>query len=143
VVTKTKHFVDEAERKVIVEELASHLRETHGELLAAYLFGTFATQDPFSDIDMGVLLQEEVDSSVEYELGLEIELERIARKPVDVRILNHAPPAFCREVIRHRIVLLDRNPAARADFEALVIKKFADFMPYRRRYLEDSIHAPI
>lgn len=141
--TKTKHFDDEAERKVIVEALASHLHESHGELLAAYLFGTFATRDPFSDIDMGVLLREEVDSPIEYELGLEVELERIARKPVDVRILNHAPPAFCREVIRQRRVLLDRNPAARADFEALVIKKCADFMPYRRRYLEDSIHAPI
>jgi predicted nucleotidyltransferase len=142
-VRKTKHLLDALKRKVIVAELASHLRETHGELLAAYLFGTFATQEPFSDIDLGVLLQQEVGSPVEYELSLEIELERIAKKPVDVRILNHAPPAFCREVIRNRSVILDRNPAARADFEALMIKKCADFMPYRRRYLEDSIHAPI
>ena len=139
---KTKHMLDMAQRKNLVEQISSHL-STHGEIITVYLFGSFAADEPFSDIDLGVLLREDVGSPLEYELNLEIELENIARKPVDIRILNHAPPAFCREVIRCRRVILDRNPTARADFESLMIKKAADFMPFRLRYLEDIVHAPI
>lgn len=140
---KKRHQLDPPERKDLIERLASFLKSGHREIIAVYLFGSFISDGSFSDIDIGILLKEAMTSPLEYELNLETKLDNIISYPVDIRILNNAPPAFCREVIRRRSIILDRDPSARADFEGLVLKKHFDMMFYRRRYLEEVFHAPL
>jgi hypothetical protein len=63
--------------------------------------------------------------------------------PVDIRILNRAPISFCQNVIREGKVILDKNPDERAFFQGLILKKYFDFEPFRRRYLREVVNAPI
>ena len=115
----------------------------HDEIVLAYVFGSFVQSDKFSDIDLGILIKEKLDTPMDMELNLEIALEDIVHYPVDVRILNHAPISFCQNVIRHGRVVLERDANLRADFTGNILKQYFDFAPFRRRYLKEVSNAPI
>ena len=118
----------------------------HGEcdeITAAFPFGSFVTEDPFSDIDLGVITNVEPESPLNYELNLESKLERVIKYPMDIRIINRAPLSFCQSVIRNGRIVVDRDPNMRADFEGLILKQYFDFAPFRRRYLHEVINAPV
>ena len=85
-------------------------------LVSAYLFGSHAENRAHreSDVDVGVLLDWKTYPTAadraEAELGLIAELTHAAhRRPVDVVILNDAPPTFARHVLTRgrRIVCRD------------------------------------
>ena len=109
----------------------------------AYLFGSFITGETFSDIDLGVLSERELERPLNFEIDLENELEKIIKYPVDIRILNGAPISFCQDVIRHGRVILDKDPVLRSDFEGKVLKQYFDFSRFRRRYVAEVINAPV
>ena len=113
------------------------------EMLAAYVFGSFARSEPFGDLDVAVLMAAPVAAPLAFELELERDLEKLARFPVDVRILNHAPQPFQYSVIREGILILDRNPNLRAAFEGNVVKQYLDFSRFRRRSLKEIANAGI
>jgi len=76
-------------------------------------------------------------------MNMESEIEKISDYQVDVRLLNAAPISFVQNVIRHGQVIVDMDPNFRADFQGMVLKKYFDFSPFRRRYLEEVVNAPI
>ena len=137
-----KHNLANIQKEQIVENIISALNR-HEEIVAAYFFGSFVRTDTFSDIDVGLLIDDEINSALDYELKLEIELENIIGYPVDIRNLNHAPLSFCYQVIRHGRIIIDKKPNLRAEFTGYILKKYFDFAPYRRRYLHEVSHAPI
>ena len=138
-----KQYLKAPEKEDIVSAISSHLQREHKEIAAAYLFGSFVKEEAFSDIDLGVLMNIELERSLEYELELESRLERLFKYPVDVRIINSAPLSFCQNVIRHGRVIVDRDPNLRADFEGQILKQYFDFAPFRRRYLAEVKNAPV
>ncbi|MBW1691644.1 MAG: hypothetical protein DRG87_06335 [Deltaproteobacteria bacterium] len=140
---KIKHAIKDSQRQDIIEAISSYLVSKKKEISVAYLFGSFITQDYFSDIDIGILTEKTLAEPLSFEIGLEIELGRIAEYQVDTRILNGAPLSFCREVIRHGRVILDRDPNLRSDFEGMVLKKYFDFSRFHRRYLAEVLNAPL
>jgi predicted nucleotidyltransferase len=138
-----KHRIKDYQRERVVNKISSYLVERHKEIIAVYLFGSFNAADAFSDIDLAILADSPLDDPLFIEIDLETELERIVKYRVDVRILNKAPLSFCREVIRSGIVIVDRRPNLRADFQGKILKQYSDFMPFRRRYLYEVVNAPI
>lgn len=138
-----KHSLKDPQRGQVVKKISSYLVKRHGEIVAAYLFGSFNTADRFSDIDLAVFVDNPQDDPLFFEINLEVELEKIVKYPVDVRILNHAPLSFCREVIRSGTVIVDREPNLRADFQGNILKQYFDFTPFRRRYLVEVVNAPV
>jgi predicted nucleotidyltransferase len=137
-----KHSLGQIQKENILENITSALNK-HGEIVLAYVFGSFVQSDDFSDIDLGILVKEKLVTPLNIELKLEIALEDIVHYPVDVRILNHAPLSFCQNVIRHGRVVLERDANLRADFTGNILKQYFDFMPFRRRYLREVANAPI
>jgi hypothetical protein len=123
----------------IKQVLDDHCKEAD----AVYLFGSFAGNARFSDIDIGLLLKEIPSDPTEYELKLEVNLERQIGYPFDIRILNTAPPGFCYDAIAAKQLLVDRDPDRRADFEGYMLKKHFDFQYYRKRYLSEVLNAPL
>ena len=138
-----KHVLDKIEKEKIAQEIAAIILKSCPGLVAVYLFGSFVTEEPFSDIDIGILMEGPEAELLDTELKLETELEKNIPYPVDVRMMNGAPVPFARNVIGEGIVILDKHKNDRADFEALTLKKYFDFSHFRKRYLEDIANAPL
>jgi len=137
-----KHSLKHIQKESILKDIASAL-ERHDEIVLAYVFGSFIHSDTFSDIDIGVLTAENIDSCLDFEFSLEIEIEDIVNYPIDVRVINNAPLSFCQNVIRHGRVILERDANMRADFMGRILKEYFEFAPFRRRYLEEVANAPV
>jgi uncharacterized protein len=123
--------------------MVSYMSRELEDAVAAYLFGSFIGADRFSDVDLGLLFKSKVEKVLEFELALEIRLEKLIELPVDVRVLNHAPNSFAQNVIRTSRVIVDRDPGYRAGFEGNVLKQYFDFAYFRRRYLKEVGRAAI
>jgi len=118
--------------------LAAHFAE-HVDVSAAHVFGSRACDDaqPDSDLDVAVLLAEEdPDLRFDFRLRLLGELPRLCGCDADVVVLNDAPPLLRAEVVRSGRLIYESDPAARLDFEVLVIQQHADLAPMRRFFSE-------
>lgn len=138
-----KRFLESSKKDIIIKAISAYLDRQRQDIITAYLFGSFVTDESFSDIDLAILTQMEIAKPLEFELGLENELEKVARFPVDIRILNSAPLSFCQNVIRHGKVILDKDPTFRSDFEGKTLKQYFDFSHFRRQYLAEVRNAPV
>lgn len=112
-----------------------------GGLACAYVHGSFAAGAPFGDIDVALLFREgsAPERPLPFELDMEEWLERALGYPVDVRVLNGAPLSFCYQVIKSGRPLAVADDAARIAFQAGVWSAYADFAPFRRRYLREVL----
>lgn len=135
-----KHVIELTQKSVVIAQLSKTLNE-YKEISAAYLFGSFHNEDTFSDIDIGILTQATLRNPLPFELALSTKLEKNINYRVDIRIINEAPISFVQNVIRTGKVFIDKNPNFRADFEGLVLKKYFEFAPFRRRYLKEVADA--
>lgn len=121
-------------------ELRHRLAAEPKALIAAYLYGSRARGDagPASDVDIALLFRSTPESGLDSPATrMQDVLERELGPPVDVLVLNGAPPDLVRRVIRDGVLLLDRDPAARLRFEVQVWKECFDLQPvldlYRRK----------
>ena len=140
---KMKHSLKKPEKQDIIESLSSYLLRQRKDISVVYLFGSFISEESFSDIDLGILTQIEPMRILDFEFRLENQLEQIANHQIDVRFLNNAPISFCQNVIRNGQVILDRDSNLRSDFEGQVLKKYFDFSRFRLQYLAEVKNAPI
>lgn len=132
-----KKSLDEAGRNSILKSVAEFLADRYPEILAAYVFGSFARVQTFGDLDIAVLLATSPAEPLKFELTLEGDLEKSVHIPVDMRVLNRAPQPFQYNVIREGKLILDRDPNRRAAFEGNVVKQYLDFSRFRRRSLRE------
>ncbi len=138
-----KRVLTDKEHGILVEKTVAFLK-TKEYILFAYIFGSFFSGKSFNDIDMGIFVShEKPDSLLSLELKIERELGDILHIPVDVRIINNAPPSFVYNVLKSGTVIVDNNESLRTDFEALVIKKYFDFRHLRNEYLREIINAEV
>ncbi len=140
---KHKHSLKSDQKDNLVATISSYLEDNFKEIVAAYLYGSFITKRLFSDIDLGILTGNNLTGALNFELELENRLEKIVKYSVDVRILDRAPLSFCQNVIRHRKVILDRDPNLRADFEGQILKQYFDVAYFQRQYLQEVANAPV
>jgi len=137
-----KNTITKQKKEEIIKTISSNLQR-HAEIYTAYIYGSFVTGRSFTDIDLGISLRHEPENVLEYEIELESNLEQLVKIAMDVRVLNKAPLSFLQNVIRHSLVIVDREPNRRSDFESNVLKKYFDFARFRRRYLSEVSNAPI
>jgi predicted nucleotidyltransferase len=140
---KHKHTLKPDQKEKLVNAISAYLGNNFKEIAAAYLYGSFATNLLFSDIDLGILTQYDVERTLDFELKIENSLEKMVKYFVDVRVLNRAPLSFCQNVIRHRKVILDKDPNLRADFEGQILKQYFDVAYFQRKYLQEVENAPV
>lgn len=138
-----KHTLSEVSRRRLAALIADRLAGLSDNILAAYVFGSFVEDKPYSDIDLGLLMLNDPGNPVVLEIDFETEIEKITGCPVDIRILNGAPLSFCQQVIRTGEVILDSDPDIRADFEGRILKKYFDFSRFRTQYIREVCHAPL
>jgi hypothetical protein len=127
--TKEKLFTTEA----IVGKL-----QEHSEILFAYLHGSFLNNDCFNDIDLALYLKKMPDSLLEYELNMEVIMSyAVVGVPVDVRLMNSAPLSFQYNVVKEGTPIVVNDENERAEFQERTVKRYFDFAPFRKMYLEE------
>jgi predicted nucleotidyltransferase len=105
-----------------------------GEVIFAYLHGSFIEGERFRDIDIAVYLDK--PEGIEYELDQSILLERILKMPVDVKILNSAPLAF-RYHATKGLLILSRDDELREEFIERAWDEYLDFKPVALTHLRE------
>jgi len=102
--------------------------------VVAYLFGSLAeeTDHRVSDVDVALLLPHDTDPTTAFDTRLRVAavLEKLCRRPVDVVILNHAPPLLRFQVIQRGQVLVARDSEARYLFEVRTMSEYYDAQRY-------------
>jgi uncharacterized protein YutE (UPF0331/DUF86 family)/predicted nucleotidyltransferase len=105
--------------------------------IAVYVFGSVGRGEARSDsdLDLGVLFAADPPATLDTpSLGLEGELERLLRVPVEVVALNRAHADLVHRVLRDGRLILDRDRAARIRFEVRSRNQYFDMAEIRRRY---------
>lgn len=125
--------------KIIKEEL-----EKYDDIVFAYIFGSFVDSDRYNDIDVAIFLKNpEKHRLMEREFELERILEDKIHISFDVRIINFAPISFVYNVLKNKILIIDRDSSLRADFESLIFREYFDYKHLIKEYLKEIKNVPI
>jgi len=129
-------FSQEGKEKLI-ERLKDFLRG-RDEVVFAYVFGSFAEEEAFHDIDIGIYLSEICpEQSTQYGLALSQTLSSQLRIPVDARVLNFAPASFLYHVIRGKLII-ERNEEVSAQIAEQTVQKYLDLKPLIYRGIKEA-----
>lgn len=130
-------------KEKIIEIIREEL-EKRENILFAYIFGSFVDSEKYNDIDIAIYVS---NFNREKVLDMEFELERILEDKLnisfDVRIINEAPLGFVYNVLKNKIIVLDRDSLLRSDFESLIFRKYFDYQHLIDEYLREIKNASI
>ena len=106
------------------------------EVSALYLFGSLAKEreKPESDIDIAVLVDESKLKKKDFAILKKqyyAASPTFSPRPVDIVVLNTAPPFLKHQILRTGRILFDRNRKLRVRFTARAIMEYLDFKPYQ------------
>ncbi|MBC7105000.1 MAG: nucleotidyltransferase domain-containing protein [Firmicutes bacterium] len=137
------------ERRFVLEEHERHrigraLGEwlgTRQEIIFAYLFGSFALDPSFRDVDVGVYVRGVgPEEAFRYGLSLEAALERDFPFPIDVTVLNYAPVPLCHSASDGKL-LFSRDEGLRLAWVERTWDLYLDMVYFLRRSLWDLLSA--
>lgn len=119
--------------------------ERQRQVMIAYLHGSVLTKSNPRDIDIAVYLYPKIfdqlssngEISLSFAIPLEIDLEQLLKRKVDVQVLNRAPLSFRYRLISGGILIVDKDSNLRSDFEYLSRVEYFDFKPRRNEYLRE------
>ncbi|MEF8726735.1 MAG: nucleotidyltransferase domain-containing protein [Accumulibacter sp.] len=121
----------------LIESLRQFFASRGEDLACVYLFGSQArgTAGPASDVDLGVLLAGDPPRTLEG-LGIDLAADLAAAigRHVDLVVLNRAPADLIHRVLRHGVLVCERDRSARIRFEVQARNAYFDLLPYLREY---------
>lgn len=121
-----------------IEEDIGKVLDAHEEVQVAYLFGSTArkTSHEDSDLDIGLLLDEEFEPDALYtsRISGEIEKKIKPKRTVDVRIMNEKPITFQHQVLKYGKQIFVRDEKERIKFETYVYDRYLDYKPFFEQY---------
>jgi predicted nucleotidyltransferase len=135
------------DEETIAEALARILEGESPGLVSAYLFGSHAEDRAHreSDVDVGVLLSRGARPTAAQRFEERVRLAALLgaelKRPVDVVVLNDAPPGLGRRVVTRGVRLLCRDPEADHAFVRDVQLRAADLEPFLRRLRRVKLEA--
>jgi predicted nucleotidyltransferase len=125
------------EKKAITQIL-----NNRSDILFGYLFGSKAKgyANERSDWDIAVYFREPINPNGRWpEFELEAELSRPVGATVQVIVLNTPlTPVFGFEIMKDGIVLIDRNPNLRVEFENRILRQYYDWQYFLKRQMESE-----
>jgi len=120
-------------QKDIIASIRAVLTDT-GDIVAVYLFGSTAQNKAhrFSDVDVAVLFDEEMDAETMFRRTLTIgtALEAQLFAPVDVVALNRAPIFMRFKIIQTGKLIVEHKRTERCLFQMRTMNEYYDAKPY-------------
>ncbi len=128
----------------IIETVRQELA-AHREIAFAYVHGSALSLTRPPDVDIAVYLKDDVYSdlasqsrvTMDFTIPLEEALESTLGMKVDIQTINIAPLTFRARVANTGVVIVDRTPNLRADFEYRSRYEYFDFRRRRQEYLAE------
>ncbi len=119
------------------KEIADLIEKEMPDLFAIYLFGSIAsgTSNEESDIDLALLAKGPIAADKLSQVKI-ILYGKINYPSIDVVDMRTCPTTLAIEVL-HGVVILDRAPRERAEFEARLLSQYAILNEERKEILED------
>lgn len=111
----------------LIEALTEHLK-AYPAIEFAILFGSQAQGKAKSESDLDIAIYLNRTLSLEEYLTLNLQLEEISGREVDLIILNEASPLLKHQVMKNRKVLFIRNFDLYADFREKTIDEYQEFL---------------
>ena len=115
------------------------LQET--SVIFAYLFGGLASGKvtQLSDVDIAVYVSIESEFDVYYLELFDKLTGALGTAELDLVFLNTVPLSLAGRILQNKLILVDKDPLQRYDYESLTHRKFFDFRfkeeeYFRRRY---------
>ena len=123
-----------------IERIVRYFQE-RDEVVSLYLFGSSARarKTKESDIDIAVLIDESGFQKTDLERFRKEYFEaspRFSLRPVDIVILNTAPPFLKYQVLKKGRILFDRERKLRVRFTEKAIIEYLDYKPIQDIYLK-------
>jgi len=114
----------------------------YNEIKAAYLFGSYADgkQNKNSDLDMGILLDEEYNKMIKLDILTELTQNNFDN--IDLVVINNASILVKYEIVKHNRLIYCRNDFDFSAYYSKVVRLYLDFKPYlevQRMYLKERI----
>ncbi len=121
-------------KRELLQNITGKLKKDQ-RIIFAYLYGSAARGDmrEDSDLDIAVFLQDPEDDPL-LDANISLELEEIAGRSVDVRIINHAPAIFINQVLKDGKLLYSQDDQLRINFEVNKTNEYLDFLPLINEY---------
>lgn len=121
----------------LIGALRSFFAARGPSIVCAYLYGSVARGQARagSDVDIGVLFRDPPPATLDgLAFDLAGEIERVIGRPVDLIVLNRAPPDLVHRVLRGGVLLAESDCPARVAFETRKRAEYFDVLPYLRQY---------
>lgn len=99
------------EKEEALEKLREHFSQ-HEEVLVAAVYGGFVRRNFFRDVDAAIYTGGLAENPLSLESELCIKLSKVLRIPVDVRVVDDAPPWFKLKVLTSGIAIYEKRPGA-------------------------------
>jgi len=113
-------------------------------IIFAYLFGSKAKgyANERSDWDIAIYITESMKENLLWPaFELEAHLSRAVKATVQVTILNRPlPPVFAFEILKDGILLIDRKPNLRMEFENKILRHYYDWQYFLNRQMDAERH---
>lgn len=106
------------------------------EIVFAYIFGSSISEEKFNDIDIAVYLKDEKIDPIDYGLSLSVEIEKIVKYRIDVKVINFLPLTL-KYYITKGILLFTKDEELHEDFLCRVWKEYMDFKYVSNIYLKE------
>jgi len=136
---RPKLTVSESQRENILGVLKEIL-ENNEKIIFAYLFGSFDEGNTFRDIDIGIYITQP-DKDIESEIKLKRALTEETVYPVDVSVINNAPPDVKIRVLEGTI-LICRDRELMTDFIEKAGTQYIEYS-HLRKIADDAIREAI
>lgn len=123
--------------EAIERQLRGFFESLPDGIVAVWLFGSTARREagPGSDVDVAVLYRETPPATLGHpSIRLAGELEKHLGQPVDVIVMNDAPPELVHHVMRDGLLVLECDAGARVRFEVRARNEYFDVLPFLRQY---------
>lgn len=120
---------------------ARQVLERSNSVLFAYVFGSWVIgkpSPPGSDVDIAIFTSREL--SWKELVSMAMDLEDSLGLRVDLVHLNKAPLLLAYEVVSKGVLIFDRDPERRVDFEVKTIREFLDFKPRLTQYYDTVLN---
>lgn len=125
----------------VLEKIRDYF-EQREDVSTVYLFGSTVKdkERKESDLDLAVLFNEGPDDYHRFQAKLQItnELEDHLKHKVDIVDLKSSDIFFVHQVMKNKILLLDRHPFERVAFEVKYRRIFFDYKPIYEQYHRQS-----
>lgn len=130
----------------IIEILARVLSDILSSypVVSAYLFGSYAKGaiHPESDIDIAIYLKPGIKLSLNDELTLGREIEKMSGlKTVDLRVINDLPLTVRGEILVKGTLLYSADDKERVTFETRTLALYFDYLPHIERFRKDFLES--